>query len=59
MLIFEKLVVKCCHVVQQNWSRYRDTGVTNPALVAVTIVTIAPTGWFHIAKPLGPIISEL
>ena len=26
-------VVKCCHGTQVNWSRFQDTGFTDPALV--------------------------
>ena len=33
MLTFEIPAVKCHHGVEVNWSRYRDTGVTDPALV--------------------------
>ena len=33
MLTFEILAVKCHNGVEVNWSRYRDTGVTDPALV--------------------------
>ena len=32
-LTFEILAVKCCYGVEVNWSRYRDTGVTDPALI--------------------------
>ena len=32
ILTFEILAVKCHHSVEVNWSRYRDTGVTDPAL---------------------------
>ena len=34
MLTFEIPAVKCLHVVEVNWSRYRDTGVTDPALIS-------------------------
>ena len=34
MLIFEIPAVKCLHGVEVNWSRYRDTGVTDPALIS-------------------------
>ena len=33
MLTFEIPAVKCHNGVEVNWSRYRDTGVTDPALV--------------------------
>ena len=33
MLTFEIPAVKCHNGVKVNWSRYRDTGVTDPALV--------------------------
>ena len=33
MLTFKIPTVKCHHGVEVNWSRYRDTGVTDPALV--------------------------
>ena len=33
MLTFEMPAVKCLHGVEVNWSRYRDTSVTDPALV--------------------------
>ena len=33
MLTFEIPAVKCHYGVEVNWSRYRDTGVTDPALV--------------------------
>ena len=32
MLTFEIPAVKCHNGVEVNWSRYRDTGVTDPAL---------------------------
>ena len=32
-LTFEIPAVKCCYGAEVNWSRYRDTGVTDPALV--------------------------
>ena len=32
MLTFEIPAVKCHHGVEVNWSRYQDTGVTDPAL---------------------------
>ena len=35
MLTFEIPVVKCHHGVEVNWSRYRDTGVTDPALIII------------------------
>ena len=31
-LTFEIPAVKCHHGVEVNWSRYKDTGVTDPAL---------------------------
>ena len=31
-LTFEIPAVKCCYGVEVNWSRYRDTGVSDPAL---------------------------
>ena len=33
MLTFEIPAVKCHNGVEVNWSRYRDTGVTDPALI--------------------------
>ena len=33
MLTFEIPAVKCLHGVEVNWCRYRDTGVTDPALL--------------------------
>ena len=38
-LTFEILAVKCRHGVEVNWSRYRDSGVTDPALVIVDLRT--------------------
>ena len=35
MLTFEIPAVKCLHGVEVNWSRYRDTGVTDPALLQI------------------------
>ena len=35
MLTFEIPAVKCHHSVEVNWSRYRDTGVTDPALYTI------------------------
>ena len=32
MLTFEIPAVKCHNGVEVNWSRYRDTGVTDPAI---------------------------
>ena len=32
ILTFEIPDVKCRHGIQVNWSRYRDTGITNPVL---------------------------
>ena len=37
MLTFEIPAVKCLHGVEVNWSQYRDTSVTDPALVASEI----------------------
>ena len=34
-LTFEIPVVKCSHGIQVKWSPYRDTGVTDHALVSV------------------------
>ena len=38
MLAFEIPAVKCRHGVEVNWSRYRDTGVTDPALEITNII---------------------
>ena len=35
MLTFEILAVKCHNGVEVNWCRYRDIGVTDPALFLV------------------------
>ena len=37
MPTFEIPAVKCLHGVEVNWSRYRDTIVTDPALVACVV----------------------
>ena len=38
ILTFEIPAVKCHHGVEVNWSRYQDTGVTDPALVKIVPV---------------------
>ena len=37
ILTFKISAVKCRHDVEVNWSRYRDTGVTDPALLIINI----------------------
>ena len=37
VLTFEVPVVKCHHRIQVNWSGYRGTSVTDPALTATAI----------------------
>ena len=43
MLTFEIPAVKCRHGVEVNWSRYQDTGVTDPALVKIFTLSLQIT----------------
>ena len=42
ILTFKIPAVKCHHGVEVNWSRYRDIGVTDPALCAIPAHFLTP-----------------
>ena len=47
MLTFEIPAVKCHHGVEVNWSRYRDTGVTDPALLKIRDGSVVPVSRYR------------